>query len=56
MLMYIFGIGKSWVKDIFEKVGVSEDKKVSEWNDDEIGVVCEVVGFFKIEGELCSEV
>ncbi|AVI50056.1 30S ribosomal protein S13 [Pukyongia salina] len=55
-LTYIFGIGKSRAKDILEKAGVSEDKKVSEWNDDEIGAVREAVGSFKIEGELRSEV
>ena len=55
-LTYIFGIGKSRAKDILEKAGVSEDKMVSEWNDDEIGAVREAVGSFKIEGELRSEV
>jgi small subunit ribosomal protein S13 len=55
-LTYIFGIGKSRAQDILEKAGVSEDKKVSEWNDDEIGAIREAVGSFKIEGELRSEV
>ncbi len=55
-LTYIFGIGKSRAKDILEKAGISEDKKVNEWNDDEIGKIREAVGFFKIEGELRSEV
>jgi len=55
-LTYIFGIGNSRAKDILEKAGVSEDKKVNEWNDDEIGKIREAVGFFKIEGELRSEV
>lgn len=55
-LTYIFGIGKSRAKDILVKAGVSEDKKVNEWNDDEIGKIREAVGFFKIEGELRSEV
>jgi len=31
-------------------------KKVSEWTDDETGWIREVVGSFKIEGELRSEV
>ena len=55
-LTYIFGIGKSRAKDILEKAGVSEDKKVNEWNDDEIGAIRDAVGSFKIEGELRSEV
>lgn len=55
-LTYIFGIGNSRAKDILEKAGVSEDKKVNEWNDDEIGKIRDAVGSFKIEGELRSEV
>jgi small subunit ribosomal protein S13 len=55
-LTYIFGIGSSRAKDILEKAGVSEDKKVNEWDDDEIGKIRDAVGSFKIEGELRSEV
>ena len=55
-LTYIFGIGKSRAKDILAKAQVSEDKKVQDWNDDEIGAIREAVGVFKIEGELRSEV
>jgi small subunit ribosomal protein S13 len=55
-LTYIFGIGRSRAKDILDKAGVNEDKKVNEWNDDEIGAIREAVGSFKIEGELRSEV
>ncbi|HBR53931.1 MAG TPA: 30S ribosomal protein S13 [Flavobacteriaceae bacterium] len=55
-LTYIFGIGQSRAQDILEKAGVSEDKKVNEWNDDEIGAIRDAVGSFKIEGELRSEV
>ena len=55
-LTYIYGIGKSRAQDILEKAGVSEDKKVNEWNDDEIGKIREAVGSYKIEGELRSEV
>ena len=55
-LTYIFGIGKSRAIEILEKAQVSQDKKVQEWNDDEIGAIREAVGFYKIEGELRSEV
>ena len=55
-LTYIFGIGRSRAKDILAKAQVSEDKKVQDWNDDEIGAIREAVGVFKIEGELRSEV
>ena len=55
-LTYIFGIGRSRAQAILEKAGVSEDIKVSEWNDDQIGNIREAVGSFKIKGELRSEV
>jgi small subunit ribosomal protein S13 len=55
-LTYIFGIGRSRSKEILEKAQVSEDKKVQEWNDDEISAIREAVSFFKIEGELRSEI
>ena len=55
-LTHIFGIGRSRAQDILQQANVDEDKKVSEWNDDEIGRIREIVGSFKIEGELRSEV
>ena len=55
-LTYIFGIGSSRAKDILEQAGVSEDKKVSDWNDDEIGKIRDAVSQFTIDGELRSEV
>ena len=55
-LTYIFGIGKSRAKDILAKAQVSEDKKVQDWNDDEIGAIRDAVSYYKIEGVLLSEV
>mgnify|MGYP000518649171 FL=1 len=55
-LTYIFGIGKSRAKEILSRAQVNEDTKVSEWNDDEISRIREVVASYKIEGELRSEV
>ncbi len=55
-LTYIFGIGKSRAQDILKDSNVDESKKVSDWDDDEIGRIREAVGTFKIEGELRSEV
>ncbi len=54
-LTYIYGVGKSRAKEILERAEVSEDSKVSDWNDDEIGRIREAVSFYKIEGELRSE-
>ena len=55
-LTYIFGVGKSRAQEILEAAGVSEDKKVNEWTDEEIGKIREAVGSYTIEGELRSEV
>ena len=54
-LTYIFGVGKSRAIEILEKAQVSQDKKVQDWNDDEIGGIREAVSYYKIEGELRSE-
>ena len=55
-LTYIFGNGKSRAQSILETAQVDENKKVSDWTDDETGRIREAVGSFKIEGELRSEV
>jgi len=55
-LTYIFGIGDSRAKEILENAGVDENKKVSEWSDDEIGKIRDTVGAITIEGELRSEI
>jgi small subunit ribosomal protein S13 len=55
-LTYIFGIGKSRASEILAKANVSEDIKVQDWNDDQIGGIRDAVSYFKIEGELRSEV
>lgn len=55
-LTYIFGIGKSRAIEILEKAQVSQDTKVQDWNDDEIGAIRDAVSYFKIEGELRSEI
>ena len=55
-LTYIFGIGKSRAQSILITAKVDESKKVQDWTDDETARIREVVGSFKIEGELRSEV
>jgi small subunit ribosomal protein S13 len=55
-LTYIFGIGRSRAQDILEQAGVDVNKKVNDWNDEEIGKIRDVVGALTIEGELRSEV
>ncbi len=56
-LTYIYGVGDSRSEDILDKAGVSRDKKVDEWNDEEITAIRSLVANdFKTEGELRSEV
>ena len=55
-LTYIFGIGRSRAQSILETAKVDESKKVQDWTDNETARIREAVGFFKIEGELRSEV
>ncbi len=54
-LTYIFGIGSSRAKEILATAKVSEDTKVSDWNDDEIGRIRDAASTYTIEGELRSE-
>ena len=56
-LTYIFGIGRSTARYILDKAGISHDKKVNQWSDDEQTAVRNVIsGEFKTEGALRSEV
>lgn len=55
-LTYIFGVGSSRAKQVLATAGVSEDTKVSDWTDEEIGKIREAVGTFTIEGELRTEI
>ncbi len=56
-LTYIYGVGRSSAKDILAKAEVSEDTKVSNWNDENIKTISRIVNDeYKVEGELRSEV
>lgn len=56
-LTYIYGIGRSTASKILSKAGVDENIKVSEWNDDQIGAIRNVISDeYKVEGALRSEV
>jgi small subunit ribosomal protein S13 len=55
-LTYIFGVGRNRAQKILTDAGVDTNKKVSDWNDDEIGRIRDVVSRYTIEGELRSEI
>ena len=56
-LTYIYGVGKSTASEILKNAGISEDKKVNEWNDDELAAIRSYISEnVKVEGELRSEI
>ena len=56
-LTYIYGVGRSTASEILKNAGISEDKKVNEWNDDELAAIRNYISEnIKGEGELRSEV
>jgi small subunit ribosomal protein S13 len=56
-LTYVFGIGRSSARKLLNAAGISLDKKVSEWNDEEANKIRTLINEkFKVEGALRSEV
>lgn len=56
-LTYVYGIGRSTASKILAENNISEDKKVSEWSDEEINAIrASINDNIKVEGELRSEV
>lgn len=55
-LTYIFGIGKTSSMKILAEAGISEDKRVNEWSDDEISRLRQIIQELKTEGTLRSEI
>ena len=57
VLTYIFGIGNSTARYILDKAGINYDKKVNQWDDDELTSIRNIItNEFKVEGQLRSEV
>ena len=54
-LTYIYGIGTSRAKMILHTANVNENKKVSEWTDDDTAKTRSAVSQLVIEGELRAE-
>ncbi|HLW08139.1 MAG TPA: 30S ribosomal protein S13 [Marinilabiliaceae bacterium] len=56
-LTYIYGIGRSKASSILKEVGVDVNLKVSDWNDEQITAIRNLISStIKTEGELRSEV
>jgi len=56
-LTYIYGIGRSSAQSILDQAGVSVDKKVQDWDDDDLSKIRQLItDEFRVEGALRSEV
>lgn len=56
-LTYIFGLGRRSAQKILTEAGVSPDKKVKEWNDEESNAIRAIIAEkYRIEGVLKSEI
>jgi small subunit ribosomal protein S13 len=56
-LTYIFGIGRTTAQYILNSSGIDLNKKVNQWNDDELNAIRNIItNEFKVEGALRSEV
>ena len=56
-LTYIYGIGRSTAQEILDQAGINYNKKVNEWNDDDLNKIRSIItDQIKVEGALRSEV
>ena len=56
-LTYIHGIGRTKAKEICEKVGIPEDRRVNQLTDDEVVRIREIIDRdYRVEGDLRREV
>jgi small subunit ribosomal protein S13 len=56
-LTYIYGIGRTTAAEILTTSKISLDKKVKDWNDEDInGILSFLANNLKVEGELRGEV
>src|SRR4029079_1134236 len=55
-LTYIYGIGRTTAQKILTDAEISFDKKVEEWNDDDLNKIRTAINELKVEGALRSEV
>lgn len=54
-LTYIYGIGKPTAQKILQDAGVSEDTRVRDLTEDELGRIRQEVNHYTIEGDLRRE-
>jgi small subunit ribosomal protein S13 len=55
-LTYIFGIGNTTAKQVLAEAGVSEDTRVRDLTEDELGKIREAIDRLKVEGDLRRDI
>jgi small subunit ribosomal protein S13 len=56
-LGYLFGVGRSGAKKILNQAGIDTQKKVKDWDDDELNKLRTIItNEWKVEGSLRSEI
>ena len=56
-LTYIYGIGRTFSAEILKKANINPDKKVSDWDDNEVAKIRQIVqDEYRVEGMLRSHI
>ena len=55
-LTYVFGIGRTTAEKIFAEAGISEETRVRDLTEDELGRIRDIIDRIKVEGDLRREV
>ena len=55
-LTYIFGIGRTTAQQVLKEAGVSEDTRVRDLTEEELGKIRDIIDKLKVEGDLRREV
>jgi small subunit ribosomal protein S13 len=55
-LTYIYGIGRSTAENVLAQAGVSENTRVRDLTEEELGKIRDVIDKLKVEGDLRREI
>ncbi|KKB75752.1 MULTISPECIES: 30S ribosomal protein S13 [Bacillus] len=55
-LTYIYGIGRTTAQQVLKEAGVSEDTRVRDLTEEELGKIRDAIDKLKVEGDLRREV
>src|SRR3989344_6786980 len=55
-LTYIYGVGRSNVRQILEKAQIAPEKRINTLTEEELGKIQKVLETYKIEGDLKAEI